>query len=111
MSYAHKAKRLRTTYFGSFPVVVIRSERRKDIAPTHRPSRSQDCFWTPGRKRTFLTRSYGPKEGHHLNVTSECDVLWTTVTDLEACIGSVFVLIFLYLIVHVCTNQEVLRFV
>ena len=36
---------------------------------------------TSGRKRTSGKLSYGPKVGRPLNVTSICDVLWTTLAE------------------------------
>ena len=37
---------------------------------------------TSGRKKTSWKLSYGPKIGRPLNVTSECDVLWTILVEL-----------------------------
>ena len=36
---------------------------------------------TPGRKMTSGKLSYGPVVGRPHNVTSECDVLWTTLAE------------------------------
>ena len=55
--------------------------------PMHRSRvqnwRANYVLRTPGRKRTSGKRSYGPKVGRPLNVTSECDVLWTTLAEWE----------------------------
>ena len=46
--------------------------------------RTNNDLRTPGRIRTSGKLSYGPKEGHFHDVTSECDVLWTTLALLTA---------------------------
>ena len=46
-----------------------------------RVGRTNNVLRTPGRKRAPGKLSYGPKVGHPLNVTSECDVLWTTLAE------------------------------
>ena len=38
-------------------------------------------LWMPGRKRTSGKRSYGPNVGRLLDVTTECDVLWTSLAE------------------------------
>ena len=68
--------------YESFPDVIIRRGRRKDVALTSRPSQSyRSCLQTPGRKSTSEKLLYGPKGGGPLNVTPECDILWTTLAE------------------------------
>ena len=56
----------------SFPVWKF-SRRRARVGRTNYVLRM------PGHKKTFAKLTYGSKVGRPLNVTSECDVLWTTL--------------------------------
>ena len=60
-----------------FVADVDKTLRRRRV----RIGRSYYVLRTPGRKRTPWKLSYGPKVGHPLNVTSESDVLWTTLAE------------------------------
>ena len=78
IAISHSARRPRTSreqpHFGpyvSFPDVLIRRGRRKDVASTSRIGRTNDVLRTPGRKKTSGKLTYGPKLGRPLDVTSE----------------------------------------
>ena len=46
-----------------------------------RIGRTSYVLRTLERKRTSRKLSYGPKVGRPLDVTSDCDVLWTTLAE------------------------------
>ena len=46
-----------------------------------RVGRKNHVLRTPGRRKTSGKLSYGLEVGRPLNVTSECDVLWTTLAE------------------------------
>ena len=86
----------RTPYYGPMKVfrtfLFVADEEKTLNRRRVRVGRTTYELQRPGRKRTSGKLSYGPKVGRLLNVTSEYDVLWTTLAEWDVSIFCFFFL-------------------